>query len=128
MTVGRRYSDLLIFHRLLRQARPYWWHLAAGLLLAVTLLRYCQMLASWMLQTYTGEKLLLEFRARLFRHVQHLSLSYHDARGTADSLYRIQYDAPAIQHIMVNGIIPSIAAACTLVGMVCVTARLDPQL
>jgi ATP-binding cassette, subfamily B, bacterial len=183
MTALRRYSDLLIFRRLLRQARPYWWHLAgslvlnllatplalltplplkivvdsvigsqplphfvhallparashsaavlalsAGLLLTVTLLRYGQTLASWMLQTYTGERLLLDFRARLFRHVQHLSLSYHDAKGTADSLYRIQYDAPAIQHIMVNGIIPSIAAACTLVGMVCVTARLDPQL
>ncbi len=48
--------------------------------------------------TYTGERLVLDFRTRLFRHVQRLSLSYHDPSGTSDSTYRIQYDAPAVQH------------------------------
>ena len=31
---------------------------------------------------YTDEKLLLDFRARLFGHDQHLSCSYHDTQGT----------------------------------------------
>ena len=31
---------------------------------------------------------MLDFRGELFRHVQRLSLAYHDRRGTADSTYR----------------------------------------
>ncbi|MGH8629200.1 MAG: ABC transporter transmembrane domain-containing protein, partial [Burkholderiales bacterium] len=69
--------------------------LAAGLLVAITLLSQLQELASSLLRTYAGEKLVLGFRAQLFRHVQRLSLSYSDVKGTADSTYRIQYDAPA---------------------------------
>ena len=56
---------------------------------------YYRRSAAGCLQTYTGEKLVLGFRSQLFRHVQRLSLSYHDTKGTADSTYRIQYDAPS---------------------------------
>jgi len=101
---------------------------AAGLLVAVTMLVYLQAVASSILQTYTGEKLVLEFRARLFRHVQRLSLAYHDTKGTADSTYRIQYDAPSIQGIAIDGLIRLIAASFTLLGMIYITARLDWQL
>src|SRR5262245_42308936 len=77
---------------------------AAGLTVAIALLLHLQSLASWLLQTYTGERLALEFRSRLFAHVQRLSLSYHDTKGTTDSTYRIQYDAPSIQWILVNAV------------------------
>ena len=100
----------------------------AALLISVTLLLYAQSLVAWMLQTYTGEKLLLEFRAALFRHVQRLSLSYHDTRGTTDSLYRIQYDTTSVQNITINTSLPLISSASTLIGMVAVTAAIDWQL
>ena len=101
---------------------------AIGLLVAVAALGQLQALTSTLLRTYVGERLVLEFRARLVQQVQRLSLSYHDSRGTADSLYRIQHDAPAIQNIMVDGVIPFVAAGVTLVTMIVVTARLDWQL
>jgi len=101
---------------------------AIGLLVAVAALGQLQALSSTLLRTYVGERLVLEFRARLVQQVQRLSLSYHDSRGTADSLYRIQHDAPAIQNIMVDGVIPFVAAGVTLVTMIVVTARLDWQL
>ena len=63
-----------------------------------------QSFAAWLLETYTGERLVLDFRAKLFRHIQRLSLSYHDTKGTADSMYRLQYDAQSIQNISVNGV------------------------
>jgi ATP-binding cassette subfamily B protein len=47
---------------------------------------------------------------------------------TADSIYRVQNDAPAIQWIAVYGISPFLTAALTIIGMIAVTARLDPQL
>ncbi len=101
---------------------------AAALLVFTTLLLYVQSLTSWILQTYTGEKLVLEFRAALFRHVQRLSLSYHDMRGTTDSTYRIQYDATCIQNILVTGGLPLVTAATTLIGMIAVTMSLDREL
>ena len=102
--------------------------LAAGLVLAIALMRQLQGLASWLLQTYTGEKLVLGFRTSLFGHVQRLSLSYHDTQGSTDSTYRIQYDARSIQYITISGVIPFITSGFTLVGMVYVTARIDWQL
>ena len=178
------YSDLTLYRRLLRQARPYWLHtagiflisllatplalltpvplkivvdsvigsyplpsfldallptviaqsdvalliLAAALQVSITLLSQLQELAASLLRTFTGEKLVLEFRAQLFRHVQRLSLTYADSKGTADSTYRIQYDAPAIQNIAIDGVIPFITAGLTIAGMIYVTARIDREL
>jgi ATP-binding cassette subfamily B protein len=102
--------------------------LAVCLLIAVALLGGLVALVSSVSTEYVGEKIVLGFRARLFRHAQRLSLLYHDSRGTTDSAYRIQYDAPSIQWILVE-IIPSLTAAVfTLVGMVYITFRIDWQL
>src|SRR5213083_1560033 len=177
-------SDLALYRRLLRQARPYWLHLAVllcigllaspvallnpvplkivvdsvlgtrplspalqallpaaiagsrgallaaavGLLLAVAALAQLQALTNKFMQAYVGERLVLSFRTQLVRQAQRLSLSYHDSKGSADSLYRIQQDAAVIDKIMVEGIIPFVAAAVTLVMMIVVTLRLDWQL
>jgi ATP-binding cassette subfamily B protein len=102
--------------------------IAVGLVLGLALLTEAQKFLTWMLQSYTGERLVLEFRAALFGHVQRLSLAYHDTRGTADSIYRVQYDAPAIQWIAAYGISPFLTAAATHLGMIVVTARLDGAL
>jgi len=102
--------------------------LAIGLLIAVAVLGHLQGLASALLRASVGERLTLDFRARLMQQVQRLSLSRHDSRGTTDSLYRIQQDALSIQYITTDGIIPAVGAATTLVTMIAVTARLDGQL
>ncbi|MBI2953237.1 MAG: ABC transporter ATP-binding protein [Chloroflexi bacterium] len=178
------HSDLALYRRLLRQARPYWPHIAGVLLLsllstplsllvpvplkivvdsvigsqpipdvldmlvpasivssemaililttvllvAIALLTQLQVLGHSLLRTYAGEKLVLAFRAQLFDHVQRLSLSYHDSRGTADSIYRIQHDAPSIQHIAIDGVIPFITATFTLGSMLYVILLLDWRL
>lgn len=102
--------------------------LVAVLVLIIALLAQAQKLGAWLLQTYVGEKLALEFRALLLQHAQRLSLAYHDTKGTADTIYRIQYDAPAIQWVVLYGITPFFTAGFTLVGMVLITAGLDWQL
>jgi len=80
------------------------------------------------LGTYAGERLFRRFRTKLFRHAQRLSLSYHDSRGTADSTYRIQYDATSIQNIAVDGVVPFITSSLTLLAMLGVTARISWKL
>jgi ATP-binding cassette subfamily B protein len=98
------------------------------LIVVIALFTGLQRLGTLLLRIYIGEKLTLAFRTKLFDHVQRLSVSYHDARGTADSVYRIQYDALAIQWIAVDGTIPFIASAATVAGMTYITAMLDWRL
>ena len=179
--VSRRHTDFDLLMRLLGQARPYWPHLAALLVLSLLgtpiallmpvplaivvnglsgsnqipgswlsrlatnsltevlflaivlvvglgLLDQVQKLATSSLGTYIGEKILLGFRAQIFGHVQRLSLGYHDVKGTADSNYRIHWDAAAIQWIAIHGLPPSFTACLTLLGMIYVTARIEWRL
>ncbi|HZP62793.1 MAG TPA: ABC transporter ATP-binding protein [Terriglobales bacterium] len=100
-------------------------YLAVGLVLAIALVVNLQGLASWWLQTYVGEKLVWDFRARLLNHVQRLPLSFLDRYGANDSVYRIQHDAPAIQYVAIQGLIPLVSAVFSLIGMIYVTVRID---
>ncbi len=102
--------------------------LVVVLVVLVALLTQLRESASHVLSTYTGEKLVRRFRADLFRHVQRLSLAYHDTHGTADSSYRIQYDAMSLQQIAVEGLVPSVTSALTFLSMVYVTLRINWRL
>jgi ATP-binding cassette subfamily B protein len=102
--------------------------LAVGLLLFLTLAMNLQSFASWLLQTYTGEKLVLDFRAQLFWHVQRMELLFHDRRGANDVAYRIQHDAPAIQYVFLQGAVPLVSAVLSFAALLYVTLRLDWKL
>jgi ATP-binding cassette subfamily B protein len=102
--------------------------LAVALLVAVNLLSQLQSFFTSFVGTYTAEKLVLDLRTRLFSHMQRLSFSYHDIKGSADSIYRIQNDAIALQYLTIDGLIPLVAATLTLIGMIWITARIDWQL
>ncbi len=101
---------------------------AAFLQVLLVLLGQLQDMSSYVLRTSTGEKLTLDFRARLFERLQRLSLAFHDMRGTADSIYRVQYDAPSVQYISIYGAIPLVSAAVTLLATIYITARIDWEL
>lgn len=102
--------------------------LIAGLVILIALLNQGRKLANRLLQTYTGQKLVLHFRSQLLYRAQRLSFAYHDSKGTADAIYRIQYDAPAIQWVIISGIMPFLTGGFTLVGMLFVTMQIDWQL
>jgi ATP-binding cassette subfamily B protein len=102
--------------------------MAVGLLLALGVASSVQNLASWWLQTYTGEKLVWDFRAQLLEHTQRLAHSFHDERGATDPAYRIQHDAPSIQYIVIQGILPALISFCTLLGMLAVCVTIDMRL
>ena len=102
--------------------------MAAGLQVTVVLLTQLQELGVYVLRARAGEGLVLDFRSSLFRHVQRLSLLFHDYTGTADSLYRIQYDAPAIREVMITSVISLLSATVMLVVTIVVITRIDWQL
>jgi ATP-binding cassette, subfamily B, bacterial len=99
-----------------------------GLYLIIALLHQTQLMFTTLLRTYSGERLVLGFRAKLFEQAQRLSVMYHDARGAADSAFRIQWDAPHIRYLSLEAAIPLVTAAVTLTGMVFIIFRINWQL
>jgi ATP-binding cassette subfamily B protein len=98
---------------------------SAALVVLVELMARVHKLLTAVLQIYTSERLVLDVRSQLFRHAESLSLSYHDAKGSADALYRLQSDAPSINAVAVGGVVPLIRSIVTSVAMLYVTARID---
>ncbi|PYR99527.1 MAG: ABC transporter ATP-binding protein [Acidobacteria bacterium] len=102
--------------------------LAAFLMVAFAALGGLLGLASTLLRSYTAEQLVLSFRTRVFAHLQRMSLKYHDAKGTADSVYRIQNDTVTLQYICLDGLPPFVTSVFTLAAMFYVTFRIDKEL
>jgi ATP-binding cassette, subfamily B, bacterial len=102
--------------------------LVVVMLIVVAVLAQLREVGYALLKAYVGERLSLDFRARLFDRAQRLSLRYHDSVGTADTLYRIQHDTSALNHIALDSVIPFVSAVATVAGMVYVSVRIDWQL
>jgi ATP-binding cassette, subfamily B, bacterial len=100
----------------------------AGLLIFISSLHLFQLMCTAWLRTYIGERLVLEFRTKLFHQAQRLSLAYHDARGAADSTFRIQWDAPHVRYLLLEAAIPFCTACMMLIGMIYVISRINWQL
>ena len=102
--------------------------MAAVMLLIITLLQYTHAMGVWLLHTWVGQKLLIAFRAKLFRHLQRLSLRYHAKKGSGDSVYRVLQDAPSIQWIAIDGLVPFLTDLAMIFSMIAVIAMLDLSL
>jgi ATP-binding cassette subfamily B protein len=101
---------------------------AAAFIVAVAILtQLLDLITAWV-RTFVSEKLVVGLRTELFGHAHRLSLSYHDTKGSADTIYRIQNDAGAIQSIAVDGIIPLLTSALTLLSLIYVTTRISWRL
>ncbi|HEY6393885.1 MAG TPA: ABC transporter ATP-binding protein [Candidatus Binataceae bacterium] len=75
-----------------------------------------------------GQRMVNDLRARLFDHLQRLSLSFHRRREIGDLMVRITYDTFSIQTIAMNGFFPVLAATILLAGMFSVMIRMDALL
>ena len=92
--------------------------IAAVLVILIALIENIYGVVSWVLETFTGEKLVLNFRIILFNHIQRLSLAYHDKKGTSDSIYRIQSDTMSVRSFLTGQISPLVSSVITLVSMI----------
>src|SRR6266542_1890805 len=100
----------------------------AALQVLIVLLVQLQTLAQYVAGTQASERMTLAFRSRMFRHAQRLSLAFHDSRGTMDSVFRIQWDAPALKYVMIDGLVPFVSAVVLFGAMLTSIARIDWQL
>src|SRR5579871_1578786 len=96
----------------------------AGLILLYLALSVLQVSNNY-LTISIGQRMVNDLRARLFEHLQRLSLAFHRRREVGDLMMRVAYDTFAIQTIAINGLFPVLTAGVMLVGMFIVMVRLD---
>ena len=92
--------------------------ISACLVILIVLVENIYGVISWVMETYTGEKLVLRFRILLFNHIQRLSLLYHDRQGVSDSLYRIQWDTMSVRSFLIDQVSPLVSSIITLLSMI----------
>lgn len=85
---------------------------------------FCNLVSNYV-QVKIGLQALSRVRSDLFGHLQRLSLKFHDSRSSADSMYRVSYDAQAIQSIFNKGFSTIITAVITLVATLVIMIRMD---
>jgi len=98
------------------------------LFVLVLMANQIQQLASTAVRVYAFENMVLQFRAQLFDRCQRLSLAYHDRKTSADSVYKIQFDAVSVSTFVLDGVIPFLTSALMLAGIVAVTTLIDWKL
>jgi ATP-binding cassette, subfamily B, bacterial len=82
----------------------------------------------WFVREFVAERMVLDFRSKLFLHTLHTSALHHGSEGAHEPAYRINLDAPALQWTALYGIIPVVVALAALTGTLYVTWRLAPAL
>jgi ATP-binding cassette, subfamily B, bacterial len=75
-----------------------------------------------------GQRMVYGLRARLFAHLQSLSLATHDSRPKGDAIYRLEADAGCVEHLLLRGFFPMAFSALTLLVMFSVLATIDATL
>jgi ATP-binding cassette subfamily B protein len=101
---------------------------AIAMLLSVAVIALSLRFAKRVLQARTKEDLILRFRLRLFPHVERLSLSYHDQKGSADSTFRVLFDTAVVPAVLLDGMIPLAASLLAILVMTTVIAIMSWQL
>ena len=71
-----------------------------------------------------GQRMVNDFRADLYAHLQRLSMAFHSRREVGDLLFRLTADTLAIQTLTMNGFFPILTSIVLLGGMVVVMVRL----
>ncbi len=96
---------------------------AMGLLVALGINGFAAI--SQYISTKLEMRMVLDFRSRLFQHVQRLSFGYHDDRLTGEFMGRINQQAQSVGKVTV-AIFPLLGSLLTLIGMFWIAYRLNP--
>jgi ATP-binding cassette subfamily B protein/subfamily B ATP-binding cassette protein MsbA len=102
--------------------------LAALAIVLVTVVRGTVTLGANYLTIDIGQRMVNDLRTELYAHLQKLSLKFHYQQQTGDLLYRVMSDTFCIQSMVMNGLLPLLSAATTLLLMFWVMVAYDWEL
>ena len=82
---------------------------------------------TWLL-SWVGQRILFTLRTRMFDHLQKLSLRYYDRERIGHIISRNTSDVSAVNEVLTQGLLQSIADAFTLVGTVALMLTMSVRL
>jgi ABC-type multidrug transport system fused ATPase/permease subunit len=115
-----RYLQLLVPETYL-QSKSDILLLAVILQVTVVLLIQVRWFCSYLPKIRCGERIVIDFRSRLLRHLLALPLSFRHSRGSTDFSLRVSDDANALKSFAIDNSLFVISDAVKLAGMACVT-------
>jgi ABC-type multidrug transport system fused ATPase/permease subunit len=82
-----------------------------------------QYLLSWV-----GQRVLANLRSDLFRHLQRLSLSYHDTHIVGVTVSRVINDVATINELLSQGLVTLVGDLLVLTGIIIIMLSMSPRL
>jgi len=78
--------------------------------------------------SWVGQKVLTTLRAQLFRHLQALSVPYHDKHLVGVTISRVINDVAVINELLSEGLVGVVGDSILLVGIIATMMALEPRL
>lgn len=101
--------------------------IAAGIII-IYLLRGLFFYGQTYLMSFIGQKVVIDIRENIYRHLQRLSLAYYEKRQTGTIMSYITNDVAALQGALVDSLIEMVTEAMTLIGSIGAMFYLDWKL
>ncbi|MDQ2635627.1 MAG: ABC transporter transmembrane domain-containing protein, partial [Actinomycetota bacterium] len=98
--------------------RMWMLNVIGGGFVALVLLRFLFMWGQYYNAQWLGNRVVLDIRNTMFRHLQNLSIGYIDRRGVGAVMTRIQNDVAVIQSMFTDTVLGIISNVLVLVGIV----------
>lgn len=89
--------------------------IAAGIVI-IYLVRGVFFYGQTYLMSYIGQKVIIDIREAVYRHLQRLSLSYYEKRQTGAIMSHITNDVAALQNALVESVIELVTESTVLIG------------
>jgi ATP-binding cassette subfamily B protein len=80
------------------------------------------------LVNWVGERALQDLRVRIFDHLQHLSIGFHDRNKAGVLISRMTNDVEALDQLVTDGMVTLFSSSLTLIGTAGILFALDPKL
>ncbi len=97
-------------------------------LLGVLIFRIGFRLIMIWLYSYSGLRILFDFRQRVFEHVERLSPFFFRGERTGDILSRLSSDIDVLQHAAAQTVVNAIQDTLTIIGIMALLLWIDPML
>ena len=101
--------------------------IAAGIVV-VFFLRAIFLFGQTYLMSFIGQRIIIDIREAVYRHMQRLSLSYYEKRRTGQLMSYITNDVAAVQGALVESMIELVTEGMTLIGSLSIMFYLHWQL
>ncbi len=97
-------------------------------LVGVLLIVYLSSAGQRYLLSWVGQKVLTTLRGQLFRHLQELSIAYHDTHIIGVTISRVINDVAVINDLLSQGIVSLLGDGIMLVGTLIAMVAMEPRL